>query len=89
MQDYAVRAPSQLATLIAGFRKARKLSQRELASRLGTVQQSVSAFEREPGPASIERLLKTLAALDVELVLRDRQAPSPAGARRPRSGQDW
>jgi HTH-type transcriptional regulator / antitoxin HipB len=88
MQDFAVRAPSQLGTLIAGFRKARQLSQQALAAKLGSTQQAVSAFERDASPGSVERLMKTLAALDVELVLRDRRASAAAPPGRSKD-RDW
>jgi HTH-type transcriptional regulator/antitoxin HipB len=86
MLDYVVRAPSQLGTLLAGFRKARGLSQQSLATKLGSTQQAVSLMERAAAPVSLERLMKALAALDVELVLRDTHAAAVSGRpRRPRT----
>lgn len=82
MLDYVVRAPSQLGTMLTGFRKARGLSQQSLAAKLDSTQQAVSLMEKDAAPASVERLMKVLAALNVELVLRDTQAD--AGSGRPR-----
>ncbi|MGH8083652.1 MAG: helix-turn-helix domain-containing protein [Lysobacter sp.] len=72
--EYALRTSDQLRPVLQGFRKARDLSQTELASRLGITQQALSALEREPDSASVGRLMQVLAALDVEIVLRHKQA---------------
>jgi HTH-type transcriptional regulator/antitoxin HipB len=81
MSDFPVRAAEQLIPLVSAFRKRRGLSQAELARRIGVGQQTVSQLERNPNKATVERLLRTLAALDVELVLRDKtSAQTPASA---------
>lgn len=77
--DYVVRTASQLEPLLRGFRKARKYSQSTLANRLGVSQQALSALEREPETASFSRLLQVLAALDVEIVLRDKTSGGDDG----------
>jgi len=71
MQDFVVHTPDQLGPLVASFRRARHMSQAELARKLGTTQQAISKLEQDPTVVSVERLMKTLAALGVELVLRD------------------
>ena len=71
--DYPIRTPNQLRALITGFRDTAALSQRAFAQKLGITQQAVSAMEREPENMSVERLMKVLAALEVELVLRERR----------------
>ncbi|MDB5772373.1 MAG: putative transcription regulator protein [Burkholderia sp.] len=76
MDDFPVRTPEQLIPLVAAYRKHRGLSQTELAQRIGVGQQTVSQLERNPNKATVERLLRTLAALDVEIVLRDRKSAS-------------
>lgn len=75
--------PSQLAQVVRGYRRARGLTQHQAAARGGLLQKTVSALETAPDRAAIESLLKLLAALDVELVLRDKLAGSakPAKAR--------
>jgi HTH-type transcriptional regulator/antitoxin HipB len=71
VQDFVVHTPDQLGPLMASFRRARRMSQAELARKLGTTQQAISKLELDPTVVSVERLMKTLAALGVEFVLRD------------------
>lgn len=73
MSDFPVHTAEQLIPLFAAFRKRSGLSQAELAQRLGVGQQTVSQLERHPDKATVERLLRALAELDVELVLRDKK----------------
>ncbi|MEG3790870.1 helix-turn-helix transcriptional regulator [Lysobacter sp. CCNWLW3] len=77
--DYIVRTVGQLEPLLKGFRKAKKYSQSTLANRLGISQQALSALEREPESASFSRLLQVLAALDVEILLRERKPNGDEG----------
>lgn len=73
MADYPVRTDQQMALLIRSFRKARGLTQADLAQAQGVTQQAASAFERNPSAASVGRLLRTLSAMGVELVLREKE----------------
>jgi HTH-type transcriptional regulator/antitoxin HipB len=82
MADFPVRTAEQLIPLFTAFRKRRGLSQAELAQRLGVGQQTVSQLERHPDKATVERLLRALAELDVELVLRDKKSAPAAPASR-------
>ena len=70
MDDFTVRTPQQLPALLQAFRKAAGLTQAEAAERLGVTQQTFSALERNAASVSTERLMKLLALLGVELVLR-------------------
>ena len=72
MSDYPVRTEQQIALLIKAFRKAKGLTQADLANVLGVTQQTASAFERNPATTSVSRFMRTLSALGVELVLRER-----------------
>lgn len=80
--EYILRTADQLRPILKGFRNARGYSQTELAGRLGITQQALSALEREPDSASVGRLMQLLAALDVEIVLRDKPlaVEEPPGA---------
>ena len=70
MSDFPVRTPEQLPELLRGFRQAAGLTQSEVALRLGVTQQTLSALERHASAVSAGRLMKLLAILGVELVLR-------------------
>lgn len=72
MSDYPVRTEQQIALLIKAFRKAKGLTQGDLANALGVTQQTASALERNPATTSVSRFMRTLSALGVELVLRER-----------------
>ncbi len=78
MNDFPIQTAEQLTHLFSAFRKRRGLSQAELARQMGVGQQSISQLERNPHKATVERLLRVLAQMDVELVLRDRKAPTDA-----------
>lgn len=67
---FAVRTADQLPGLLQGFRKAAGLTQAQVATRLGVTQQTLSALERNASSVSAARLMKLLAILGVELVLR-------------------
>lgn len=69
---YPIRILSQLSPVLQGFRKARGLTQAELAARLGVSQQSYARLEANPGRASMTRVLAALQALEVDLALTPR-----------------
>lgn len=75
---------AQLGLNLQSARKASKLSQAELASRLGISQSRMSELEREPGTISVEQLLALLSMLGLQLTLQKRTEP-PA----PRPETDW
>lgn len=69
--DYPINFAEQLAQHLKAFRKARGLTQTQLAMHLGVTQSRVADIETNPGKVSLENLLKVLAALDVRVLLRD------------------
>lgn len=71
--EFSIQALTQLRTILRGFRKARGLTQSELAKKLAITQQSYAQLEANPATASIERLFKVLAILEVDLVFKDRK----------------
>lgn len=75
--NYPVRTTSQLEPLVKAFRKAKGLTQQELASKIGVTQQAIQAMEANPDKASIGRLMAVFAALDVEIILRERATEPP------------
>ena len=79
--DYPVQLSSQLQQFLKSLRKSQKLTQAELARRLGVVQSRVADIERDPGSVSVEQLLQVLAMLGAQMVVR--QAASDPSATRP------
>lgn len=71
--EYLVANPNQLAQVLRGYRRIRKMTQREAGSLGGLLQKTVSSLELVPERRSVESLFKLLSALDVELVLRDKE----------------
>lgn len=78
MSDYPIRTEQQVSLLLKSFRKARGMTQADLARALGITQQTASDLERNASTASVSRLLRMLSALGVELVLRDKQTDANA-----------
>lgn len=72
--DYPVQLPSQLRQLIKSLRKARHMTQAELAGHLGVGQSRVADIEHDPGAVSVEQLLQVLAMLGAQVVVRDTYA---------------
>lgn len=77
--DYPVQLSTQLQQLLKSLRNSRRLTQAALAQRLGVVQSRIADIERDPGAVSVEQLLKVLAMLDAQMVIRDTHA-EPAGS---------
>ncbi|KDP87920.1 helix-turn-helix domain-containing protein [Cupriavidus basilensis] len=70
----------QLGQVLQSARRAAKLSQTDLASRLGVSQSRVSHMELNPGSISADQLLALVSSLGLELVVQDKR---PAGADSP------
>ena len=82
--DYPINFAEQLAQHLKAFRKARDLTQAQLAMHLGVTQSRIADIERNPGKVSLENLLKVLAALNVRMLLRSETAeavPASTGKR--------
>lgn len=78
--DYPLVLARQLQHHLRSLRKMRGLTQAELAQRLGVVQSRVADIEANPGAVSLDQLMRVLAALDAQLVVRDLQALKTTGA---------
>ncbi len=70
----SLRTSSQLGQLLRSARKAGKVTQGQLALRMGVSQSRVSQLELQPGDMTVEQLLCACAALGLELQLGLRQA---------------
>ncbi|SOZ34994.1 helix-turn-helix transcriptional regulator [Cupriavidus neocaledonicus] len=80
---YAIKTVHQLRPILQGFRKSRGMTQAVMAEHLGVTQQTYAELEANPAAASVERLLRVLRVLGVELVLSQAEAgasaqPAPA-----------
>lgn len=74
--DYAVHTPRQLGQVLKGERSMQRLSQAEIATRVGLLPKTVSKLERDPDTATLESLFKLLSSLQLELVVRSKSASS-------------
>ena len=72
--DYPVQLSTQLQQLLKSLRNSRRMTQAALAQRLGVVQSRIADIERDPGAVSVEQLLKVLAMLDAQMVIRETHA---------------
>lgn len=75
--------PSQLGLVLKAERKSAKLSQKQLAAKLGLSQNRLSELETDPGSMRVDQLLAFLHALGLELQVQARgsvgQQPTPPG----------
>jgi HTH-type transcriptional regulator/antitoxin HipB len=74
--------PNQVAEIIRGRRKARRISQRELATKVGVSQSRLSVLEGDPSTLPLDRLILLAKLLGLELVLQDK-------ADEPKSKAQW
>jgi HTH-type transcriptional regulator/antitoxin HipB len=65
------RTPLQLGNSIRERRRKQGLTQEQLAAKVGVRQRTISDIE-SAGAARIDTLLRTLGALDLELLVRPR-----------------
>lgn len=61
----------QLHTLLAAYRRAQRLTQADLAERLGVTKSRISQIETAPERVTVAQFLTVLRALKVEIHLVD------------------
>jgi HTH-type transcriptional regulator / antitoxin HipB len=83
MDDLTLQLPSQLGPHLRSLRRARKMTQRDLAARLGVTQARIAAIEANPAAVSIGQLMTILAALGVDIALRPRPTRDAAASAPP------
>lgn len=76
-----IHSAQTLGAELRNWRRRRELTQARTAARVGLEQKAISALETHTGHASIDRLLRVLSALDLELVLCDKQVAVPLAQR--------
>jgi HTH-type transcriptional regulator/antitoxin HipB len=77
--------PGQVAEILRGRRKARRIPQQQLADKLGLSQSRLSALEAGTSALTVERLITLANVLGLQLVLQDK-ADKPD---KPVSRADW
>lgn len=75
--DQIARTTKDLGNALRNARKARKLTQAELASRAGIWQRTVSNIETGASGAKVDTIFDLLAALDLELHIVPRSKMTP------------
>jgi HTH-type transcriptional regulator/antitoxin HipB len=70
--DHVARTPAQLGPILKSCRIERGLTQRNAGAPVGLKQSTVSQMETHAERSSIESLYKLLSALNLELLLRDK-----------------
>lgn len=63
---------AQVAEILRGRRKARRISQQELAGKIGISQGRLSAIEAGIAPLTVDRLIVLANVLDLQLVVQDK-----------------
>jgi HTH-type transcriptional regulator/antitoxin HipB len=77
MRQILTHAP-QLRQILTARRRAAKLSQSAVASKLAISQNRLSEIELDPGSLSVERLLDLCNLLGLELVIQDKASARTA-----------
>jgi len=68
--DYPLLTPKQLAAYLRSLRRAKRLTQSALGSKLGLSQRRIATIELEPEAVSVGQMMRILALLDARLILR-------------------
>jgi HTH-type transcriptional regulator / antitoxin HipB len=72
--DYIARTPQQLGAVLKAAREQQGLSQAKIGVKTGFAQSKISLIENHTISTSIDILYKTVSALGMEIVLRDKSA---------------
>ena len=72
-----VLTAASLGRILQSARKSKKLTQTQLAARVGVSQARLSALEREPGTISADQLLAMCSSLGLQLSLAPKETSAP------------
>jgi len=75
-----VLTATQLGRLLQSARKARNMTQQDLATRVGLSQKRISALELNPGGITADQLMALCSTLGLEIVVQ--QKPGPGNAQK-------
>ena len=73
-----IAIPNQMGQVVRAARRAARLSQKQLATRLGLSQNRLSELETDAAAMRLDQLLPLLAALGLELQVQSRGGPAAA-----------
>ena len=76
--SHVIFLPKHLGEALVARRKVLKLSQKNVATRLGISQNRLSELEADPSRIPLERLIAWLQLLGLELAVSDK-TPAPSG----------
>jgi HTH-type transcriptional regulator / antitoxin HipB len=74
---HPINNPAQIGAILTGRRKHLKLSQTDVANRLGLSQNRISELEAQPQTLTVEQLLALLNVLGLEMTLGERAGGKP------------
>lgn len=80
MTQRLVHSPEQLAVLLKTTRKARRLTQGELATRMGLSANRFSELESDLGALNVQRLFELTQALGLEIFIASAGSPAADAA---------
>lgn len=63
-----IHSPKELGLLVINQRKKLKLSQSEVANRVGLQQKTISAFENKPESTELNTLFLILSAVNLDMI---------------------
>lgn len=69
LSPHPVRNSDQLATFLRNLRLSRRMTQRDLAARLGLSQPRIAEIERSPGRISVDQLFAVMHVLGASVLL--------------------
>lgn len=72
LDEYVVIGAQSLGRSIREFRRRRHISQRTLAEQVGVHRSYLSEMESGATTEALDRIIRTLSALDLEIVIRER-----------------
>ncbi len=72
MKEFVIKTPQQLGPVLQGYRKSQSLTQANVGQMVGLPQSEISRLELDVSSASLSRVFKLLAALNLDLVIRPR-----------------
>jgi HTH-type transcriptional regulator / antitoxin HipB len=75
-----ISTEKQLGQLLLGLRKSQNLTQAQLAQQAGISQARLSVLELNPGRLTVERLMRLLGVLGLELVVQEKGACADVSA---------